>query len=222
MKLDINFIKRTLIYILSLFILATGITFTIQANLGVSPVSLVPYIVSVKTKVDLGTITFIFYSSYILIQWIILKKDFKAINIMQLVFSSIFGYFLDFTGLILRELTFSNYFTQLFGLFVGIILIALAICLILDVNFVTMPFEGLVKAVNEKFFPNKQFHTIKMALDICSVLVGIILCILFFGKLVGVREGTIISAIFIGKAMHPIQLLIKKKVQNFVGIVQNK
>lgn len=218
MKLDINFVKRTLIYILSLFILATGITFTIQSNLGVSPVSLVPYIVSVRLKMDLGLITFIFYSSYILIQWIILKKDFELINIMQIVFSSIFGYFLDFTTRILADLSLTTYFTQLIGLFIGIVLIALAICLILDVNFVTMPFEGLVKAVNQRFFPQKQFHTIKMSMDICSVIIGTILSLIFFGKLVGIREGTVLSAIFIGKVMHPIQHLIRVRVQKFVGI----
>ena len=201
---------RIIIYIIGLFILAMGINISINSNLGVSPQSSLPYVISLITGIEMGILVTIIYSSYILVQIIILRKDFKWINLTQLVFSSVIGYFVEFTKLIVGGFRIPTYFGQLIMLVISIILIAIGVSIYLSANLVNMPPEGLVGALSQKVFTNKSFADVKVMMDSSIVVISVTLSLIFFGKLVGVREGTVISALFIGKVMKPVQKVIGK------------
>ena len=61
---------------------------------------------------------------------------------------------------------------------------------------VTTPGEGLVLAIC-KVFPVK-FGNTKIAFDVTLVLISLTTILIYLGHLEGVREGTIIAAIFVG------------------------
>ena len=82
------------IYTLGLLILAFGIALAVNCKLGVSPVSSLPYVVSLIFNVSLGTCTTIVYATYVLLQMVLLRK-FQPALLLQLVFSTIFGWFVD-------------------------------------------------------------------------------------------------------------------------------
>ena len=92
-----KFILRIVVYIIGLFFLALGVAFSINSGLGVSPVNSLPYVISLITGVEIGTMVIIVFSFYILVQILVLRKDFKWINLTQIIFSTIFGYFTNFT-----------------------------------------------------------------------------------------------------------------------------
>lgn len=59
-----------------------------------------------------------------------------------------------------------------------------------------LPGEGFILAISKRF--KKEFSKIKPISDSTMVIIGTILSIYFLGQLVGVREGTIFSAIILG------------------------
>ena len=190
---------RLAVYCLGLWILAFGIALSVNCQLGVSPVSSLPYVVSQILNISLGTCTTIVYAVYILLQMLLSGKKFQPALLLQLVFSTVFGYFVDAAKYILGDFMLPTYFGQLAMLAASILLIGFSLVLYIDVQVAPMPAEGLVGCLAEKL--GKPFSTMKIFFDCTSVLVGTVLCFLFLGKLVGIREGTVITAILAGRIM---------------------
>lgn len=190
---------RLAIYCLGLLILAFGIALSVNSNLGVSPVSSLPYVVSQITNVSLGTCTTIVYALYILLQMVLSPKKFQPALLLQLVFSTVFGYFVDGAKFILGDFMIPTYFGQLTMLTASVLLIGLSLVLYIDVQLVPMPAEGLVGCVAEKL--GKPFSSMKVVFDCTSVLVAVVLSFVFLGGLMGVREGTVITALLAGRMM---------------------
>ena len=188
---------RLLIYCVGLLVLAFGIALAVNSNLGVSPVSSLPYVVSQILNVSLGTCTIIVYTLYVLVQMVLGGKKFQPALLLQLVFSTVFGYFVDGAKYILGDFVLPTYFGQLTMLAASIVLISFSLVLYIDVKIAPMPPEGLVTCIADKL--GKPFPKIKTLFDCASVLVGLTLCFLFLGKITGIREGTIVTALLVGK-----------------------
>lgn len=186
------------IYCLGLWVLAVGIALSVNCKLGVSPVSSLPYVLSQIVNVSLGTCTTIVYSVYILAQMVMSRK-FQPMLLLQLVFSALFGYFVDAAKLLLGDFCLSTYFGQLAMLAASILLIGFSLVLYIDVKIAPMPAEGLVGCIAEK--TGKPFSNMKTAFDCASVAAAIALSVLFLGKLSGIREGTILTALLAGRMM---------------------
>jgi uncharacterized membrane protein YczE len=208
-----KFILRIVVYIIGLFFLALGVAFSINSGLGVSPVNSLPYVISLITGVEIGTMVIIVFSFYILVQILVLRKDFKWINLTQIIFSTIFGYFTNFTKMIVGNFTIPTYFGQLLMLAISIVFIAVGVSLYVDAKLVNMPMEGMVAAINEKLLPKKTFADVKVIMDTSVVIIGIILSFVFLGKIEGIREGTIICALVVGKLMKPMQKRLIPKIE---------
>ena len=202
---------RLAIYCLGLLILAFGIALAVNSNLGVSPVSSLPYVVSQIAGISLGTCTILVYICYILLQMVISRK-FQPALLLQLVFSTIFGWFVDGAKWVLGDFCLPTYFGQLAMLAASILLIGFSLVLYIDVQLAPMPAEGLVGCLSEKL--GKPFSSMKTLVDCSSVLIGAVLSLLFLRKLVGIREGTILTALLVGKMMgllrKPVSPLIRK------------
>ncbi len=203
-KIGIKFVWRILIYILGLFFLAMGVAFSINSNLGVSPVNSLPYVVSLISGQALSVCVIIVYAIYILVQVLILRKEFKIINLTQIIFSTIFGYFTDLTKWILGDFAIPGYGGQLVMLLISLIFIAVGISLYLDAKLIPMPMEGMTMAIASKV-KKLQFSTVKIIVDCSSVAIAVILSFIFLGSLQGVREGTVVTAVLAGILMRFIQ-----------------
>ena len=204
-------LARLGIYCLGLLILAFGIALAVNSNLGVSPVSSLPYVVSQIAGMSLGTCTILVYIGYILLQMVISRK-FQPALLLQLVFSTIFGWFVDGAKFVLGDFCLPGYLGQLVMLAASILLIGFSLVLYIDVKLAPMPAEGLVGCLSEKL--GKPFSQMKTFVDCSSVLIGAVLSLLFLHKLVGIREGTVLTALLVGKMMgmlrKPVGPLIQK------------
>ena len=96
----------------------------------------------------------------------------------------------------------------------SVVLIAIGISLYMGAKLVNMPTEGLASAIASKL-SNKEFHHVKVMVDCASVSAGIILSVIFLGGLQGIREGTIISAIVIGKVIPYANKVTRPLLQKF-------
>ena len=209
---------RVALYCLALFFLALGVAFSANSNLGISPVNSLPYVISDIVHKEPGTCVIVVFCCYILIQILILRKEFHPIQLCQIIFSTIFGYFVNFAKWLVGDFTLpGGYIGRLVLLMLSIIVVALGVFLYLEVELVPMPMEGMTMAFAKKL--NKPFPTVKTVVDTVVVLLGIILTIIFLHKIpfvhegVRIREGTIIAALITGKIVGVIKSMLSPLVQ---------
>lgn len=205
---------RTVQYALGLLILAIGVAFCANSKLGISPVTSLPYVISLATGFKLGNCVTAVFVVFIALQILILRKDFNPINFTQLFFSWLFGFFNDFAKSLVGDFTIPTYAGQLVLLAIGIVVAAIGVSLYVDAGLVNMPMEGLVAAIaaKQKKF---AFHQIKVFLDCLIVVISATLSLVMMHSLQGVREGTILCALLIGRLMPFIlkRLAFLKKYQ---------
>jgi len=215
---------RIAVYILGLLVLAFGVAFAINANLGVSPVASLPYVSSLifygtsTAWATVGVFTSIMQAFFILLQIAIQRKEFRWINLTQILFSTIFGFFVDFARWVLSDFTIPTYFGQFVMLIISIILISCGVVLFIDARLVPLPTEGFCLVVAQKF-KNGKFHIVKIIFDCTLVVIGIVVSLLFLNSLQGIREGTVITALAIGK-MIPYMRKFLKPILKHVEVLQ--
>ena len=112
-------LKRYVIFLVGLFVNSLGVSFVTKANLGTSPISSIPYVLSLNFPMTLGNFTILFSLLLIGLQLIILRKNFKLEHALQIPISVAFGYFIDFTMNLLQQVNPKFYGTKLLVLFVG-------------------------------------------------------------------------------------------------------
>ena len=98
-------LMRIVLYCVGLLFMAFGVAFSVNSNLGVSPVNSLPYVISLIVHQDLGRCIIGVFVTYMVVQIIIKRKEYKWINLTQLIFSTIFGYFADFAKGVMHGFT---------------------------------------------------------------------------------------------------------------------
>lgn len=207
-------VKQAASYCLGLLLLAFGVTFSIKSNLGVSPINSIPYVLSLITGLDQGVLTTSVFCVFILMQIVMLRKDFKPINFLQIVFSSLFGYFVTFSNSIWTFEAPNSYVFRLGLLVISMVFVALGLMFYLAADIVPMPAEGTMIAIQLK--RGIEFSKIKVIFDTAMVIIAGILSLVCFRELQGVREGTLIAAIGIGKILGILRKKYQKTIEDFV------
>lgn len=190
--------KRYILFIISLFFSALGVAFTKHGELGVSPISSVANVVNCKFPAfSLGTLLIVWNCVLILGQILLLQKSFQLIQLLQIPLSFLFGWFTDLGMYLVASFPVTNYFLRLIMVLLGIIILGFGISLSVIANVIMNSGEAFVKAVSDT--TKKNFGNIKIGFDILCVILSILLSLFFFDlKIVGTREGTVLSALLTG------------------------
>jgi len=189
-------LQRILTFGIGLFVMSFGVALSVKANLGVSPISCIPYVFSFKLPFTLGELTIVFNIILIAAQMGILRKNYKLIQLIQLPVVFAFGIFIDFSMSLITNLWVANYALQTLWCLLSCIIIAFGVFLEVKANITYLPGEGLAMAITDTF--NKEFGKTKIAVDSSMVVVGAISALIIFHQLQGIREGTIVAAISVG------------------------
>lgn len=208
--MEMKKITRYLIYLISLFIISLGASLSIKANLGTSPLICLPYVSSLITKFSVGEVMFVFTVLFILIQVILLRKDFEKRQYLQLVIGTIFSFFIDFSLMLVNFINPVGYVNQMLLLLISCVVVAFGVLLEIKTEIVYLPADGVIVAISKVV--KIEFPKVKPFVDTSMVIIAAVLSIIFLGYLAGVREGTIISAIIIG----PIVKILKKYLDPYV------
>lgn len=210
-----HLVSRFIFLCLGLTIMAFGVAFSIKADLGISPISTVPYVTSVFSGLSVGTTTIIMNFMFVLIQIAILRRQYDWFQLLQFPAAILFGTMIDVAEYLLRNISLANYMQEWLFCIIGIVLIALGISMEVMADLITTAGEGIVLAICQ-VTPFK-FGNVKMTFDITLVCISVVLSILFIGKLTGVREGTLAAMIFVGQITKITNVLmnkVKKFLQN--------
>jgi len=176
--------------------MAFGVALSVKADLGISPISCIPYIYSIPFSLTMGETTIIFNALLILCQIIILRKNYKLFQLLQFPVIFIFGFFIDFTNYLASTMQVSSYWQQFILCLLSCIVLSIGVFLEIKANITYLPGEGVAMALSKTF--NINFGKAKIGTDISLVLVGIVSSLLLFKSIVGIREGTIIAAVMVG------------------------
>ena len=208
-KLSVYILKRYLLLLVGLSIMAFGVAFSIKASLGTSPISSVPYVVSLFTSLTVGTATITMHCVFILLQILSLRKNYHPIQLMQLPVAFFFGYLTDFGVWAVRGIHCDTYWQQWLVCLAGILLVAVGVSFEVKAGVIVLAGEGVVLAIC-KVFPKVKFGYMKVGFDVTLVIIACILSLSFTGQLQGVREGTVAAALLVGMLAKQLGKLLSK------------
>ena len=189
-------LKRYIIFLIGLFINSLGVSLITKANLGTSPISSIPYVLSLNFPFTLGQFTIAFSLLLILIQLIILRRNFKAEHLLQIPISILFGYFIDLTMMLLFFVDPQSYISSVVYLLIGCLILGFGVYTEVLANVAMLPGESFVRAVSSTW--KTEFGSTKVAFDVSLTVIAAVLSLIFAHRLDGVREGTIIAALLVG------------------------
>ncbi len=195
--------RRILVYCTGFFLIALGISISAKSSLGVSPVNSIPYTVSLLTGFEQGLCTTAFFIVLIFIQFLISPKDFSPFSFLQIICSTVFGWFVTLANLCTTVIPApETYPVKMVYIIISLFFVAMGVFLYVNSDFLPLPSEGVMLTLSKR--SGIPFHICKILFD-CSVVVGAAaISLTAGGTLLGVREGTVIAAVFVGVIIKPI------------------
>ena len=190
--------KRYLLFLIGLFIAAMGVAFSTKAGLGTSPVASVPYSCSLVS----GLFTFggwlnLWSVLQITTQVLVMKGKCNYIEIaVQTALAFVYGYLTNFACWLVRDLTADTYPVQMAYMIAGCFILALGIWVQFKGGVAMLPGEAMNRAIAQA--AGKRYENIKIFFDVVYIALSAVICLVFLGRLEGVREGSIIAALVIG------------------------
>lgn len=195
-----NMKLRLVMYFIGLFIMTLGIAISVKSNLGVSPVSSIPYTMTCVWGIEMGKATILFHIVLVLIQIILLRKNFKIKNILQVIVGIIFGYFTTFCNWCMTFLpTPHSVVIRVIMVLISVLLVAMGIFFYMPSNIMPLAGEGAMQTVSD--IAEKPFPKVKVSFDITMVMISLIVCIIALHSFGSVGVGTVISAILVGTVL---------------------
>lgn len=188
--------RRYLFFIAGLYVNSLGISLITKAELGTSPISSIPYTLSIGFPLSLGMFTLFYSLLLIVIQLLILGRRFPRQFWLQLPVSLGFSLFIDLSMGSLWFLSPESYPVKLICLLVGCLVLGVGVFMEMAASVVMLPGECTIKAISSTW--NKDFGKTKVAVDLTMALSAAALGFFLYGALTGVREGTLISALLVG------------------------
>ena len=203
-------IRQYSLFIIGLFIASMGVAFSAKAGLGTSPVASLPYSVSlVSSLLSFGGWLNVLSVIQIAVQVILLRKKCKPLEIViQTILAFVYGYLTNLSCWLIRDIPVNGYPEQLLYMAVGCIVLAFGIWMQLKGGVAMLPGEAMNRAVSE--VTGKRYENIKILFDIIYIAVSAVICLVFLGKLKGVREGSIIAAVAVGLLIKLYNLIFDK------------
>ena len=201
-------VKRWLLLCIGLWIMALGVALSIIAGLGTSPISSVPYTLSLFIPLSVGAFTIIMHVVFILLQIAILRRRYCPFQLLQLPVALLFGYLTDLALYVLGSIVCTTYLQQWICCLVGILLVGIGVSLEVTSKAAPLAGEGMILAICQVF--SIKFGTMKVVFDVTLVCTAIVLSLLFVGHIAGVREGTVAAALLVGTIARQCNWLLQR------------
>ena len=203
-------IKRYGIFLIGLFVASLGVAFSTKAGLGTSPVASVPYSVSlVNHALSFGWWLNVLSLIQITVQVALLRKRCKPIEIViQTAVAFLYGYLTDFSCRILNGVQPAAYVARFALMLVGCIVLALGIWIQYKGGVAMMPGEAMNRAIS--IVTGKRYENVKVFFDVLYILIATVVCLVFIGRLAGVREGSVIAALLVGNIIKGYNRVFEK------------
>ncbi len=188
--------QRYLIFFIGIVGQTAGIALVVKSQLGTSPISSVPYALSLIMPLTFGQTTLAVNILFLLGQIILLRSRFHKVQFLQAPVNVIVASFIDFFMNLFVNVLPEEYYWKMAILLIGATLVAFGVAMQVIANVLMLSGEGIVYAITQTF--KFDFGKVKTAFDCAFVITGASLCLMFLPSIEGIREGTLISAVLTG------------------------
>lgn len=208
--------KRLTLYIGGLFFLTLGVSLSIQAGLGVSPVSSLAYALVLTSGLSIGITTVLANILFILVQIILSKRmDIKDL-MLQLIISVVFGFFMDATLFLVQLLPApESIVLRCVYLIISLFVVSAGLIGYFTAKLPLMPYDALTYVISEQF--KIKFSKAKITGDLVNVFVAAIMGLVFIQSFGAIGIGTIVAAYFIGKILGWMISRFQEPLQQWVS-----
>lgn len=195
-----KFIRNFSVLVISIIITGTGASLALKAAVGVGAWDALGQSIATVLEMKVGTFFIILNSSCVLVQIILLKKEFKAIQLLQVFLSVLTGLVINFMFYdVFSHLEVNNYFGRLILLVFSQIVCAIGVSILVTLDFISFPLESCCMVISKKI--NKNFGSIRQFVDIIAIVIAITITLIFKNTLT-VREGTVIAMLIFGPMLN--------------------
>ena len=223
-----SYIYRGLFYVVSLLVLALGITLNTKTGLGVSPIISVSFSISTIWHLNFGNTTLVLYAIFVAVEMVLhIIRSLRAektegaplehankmnlklallMDFLQFPLSLIFTRFLNlFSGLIPDlQTAYPDSFAGSFAgrvvfLMIAIILTGIGAATSLNMRIIPNPGDGIVQAIAD--FIHKGVGFTKNCFDVFNICITISVGLLFAHHLIGIGLGTVLAVIGVGRVI---------------------
>lgn len=189
--------RKLLFYFGGLIIMTLGVAISVKSDLGVTPISSIPYTITVVSGMDLGIATIFFSVLMVLLQIVLLRKQYKIVNLLQIPVGILFGVFLTISGKVMNYIPDpENLALRIALIVISTVFVAFGVFLYVPTGFIPLAPEGFILALSK--ITKLKFSTVKIIMDLSMVAISLLICLIAIHSLGSVGIGTIIAAVFVG------------------------
>lgn len=200
-------ISKFIIVAISMIITAIGASLGLKAAVGVGACDALSQSISGVLDIKVGTFSTVLNISCVVIQLILLKREFNINHVAQIFVSILAGFVVNFMIYdVYSKFTINNYFTNILLLVLSVVICAIAISVIMAINIISFPLESCCMVIAKRI--NKNFGSIRQGVDIVSIIIALGVA-LIFNESVTVREGTVIAMVMFGPMLDLFMKLMK-------------
>lgn len=206
---------RYVMLVFGLSLMSLGIAFSIRSDLGTTPISSLPYVLSELMPLTLGALMILMNLAFVALQALLLRKRFKPVQLLQIPVVVVFGLLNDAALWVVRDVSHSAYWQQWILVAIGIVLVGIGVAFQVKAQTTPLAGEGLILALSNELirkFGVKRpflFSSVKIQFDTSLVLLSVVIALIFTGGLAGVREGTVAAALCVGFVVHLVIRLLE-------------
>ena len=190
-------LPRCLMFLFGIFAMTIGIALSCKADLGTSPISSVPWVMSMFMPWSIGEITIVLNLLFIFAQPVLLRKIYWRELIGQLVTLIFFGNGIDFAMSLLSWVEPQTLYWKWFDCLLSTIILAFGVFLCIRAKIFVAAGEGIVLVI--AFVSKIKFSIIKNCFDCTLVAISLLLSFMQFQEMRGVGVGTIAAALLVGR-----------------------
>lgn len=206
---------RWMFYFLGFMVMSAGIMVSANCDLGISPLTSLPFAFSKALSLPFSVMSFAFYVALIASQFIIRGKKRTTKDLLQLpvalLFSALLGVFENAIVFELHTLP-----ERILVLFLSLLLMGTGGIMIIHMRLIPCPTDGLMDAVSQRFCID-----LGLSKNICDAVCVMITCVVDLvsaGRITSVGLGTVITMILMGRVIYLCNRLFKKKLQRLAGV----
>lgn len=207
---------RGIFYAFGMVVLALGITLNTKTGLGVSPIISVPTSVANLQGWNLGNMTLILYSLLVVLQKLLLGRQFPLRSWLQLpvtvLFSRFINLFNDRIPVIENDLP-----AQLGLLAIAILLIGVGMVFSLYMDLIPNPGDGIVYALCQRFC--WDLGLAKNVVDLSCVAISCGYTLLASGRVQYIGIGTLLTMLLVGRVVALLGRFLRKPLRRKAGLV---
>ena len=184
--------KKWVVYLAALVGLSAFDALAIKANIGVAPLEALQVSFSELSSIKVGTIAIMINFVFIIMQIILLKKEFKRSQYLQFFISFLSGFLVNLWLYDVYRFPVSSYWERIILLAISYLGSTFFLGIVVSLDLITMPLEAFCMAFSRK--KNVAFSKVRQIADVVNTAASVLLSLLFHLGF-AVREGSVLAMI---------------------------